>query len=119
MFNTSFFTGVAKQNVKLKSKTYAPYYLPVHCITSSKIYKDIIYETATYSNSFSEPSKENNESSQSILHKDFSMSEAFGENTLQTIDEDKELTFNANPVDEAVQQGNKLMGFLFLSHINL
>ena len=36
------------------------------------------------------------------------MSEAFGENTLQTIDEDKELTFNENPVVEAVEQGNNL-----------
>ena len=41
------------------------------------------------------------------------MLEAFGENALQTIDEDKELTFNENSVDEAVEQGNKLMGFLF------
>lgn len=54
-----------------------------------------------------ETSQEKTEPGQSILHKEFDLTEAFGENALQTIDEDKELTLHTDRVDDDYKAGGE------------
>ena len=59
----------------------------------------------------SDISKDKTLSNHSILHKEFDLTDAFGENALQTIDEDKELNLYDDVEEEQTEnEGNTLGG---------